>query len=55
MKKALQAFWTSFKTKPMRYGATFTMVVLSLYIFFGDINIKISHGDTKAEIKTGKK
>jgi len=52
MNKTITAFWTSFKTKPMKFGVGFLLISLSFYMFFGDIKIKASHGDTKIELTT---
>ena len=52
MKKSVKAVWTAFKTQPLKFGAGLMMVSLSLYVFFGGVNFKASHGDTKIEIST---
>ena len=52
MKRAIKSIWNSFKTKPMKFGMGMLFASISLYIFFGDVNIKFAHDKTKVEINT---
>ena len=52
MKDVVKSIWTSFKAKPLKFGAGVFLLVISTYIFFGDVKFKAKHGDTTVEIET---
>jgi hypothetical protein len=50
--KKIDGAGAEFRENPLTFSISIAILALVIFIFFGDINIKASHGDTKIEVTT---
>ena len=50
--KAIKSVWSAFKSKPLKFGIGILLLALSIFMFFGKVDINYKDSDREIGIST---